>query len=335
MNLLKYKTMVVGGGIVLVLAGGAVFGLVRFQGIYAKAESELKSTKDRLDRLNRRNPFPSEENITVVQQNRDRIKDFVSHLQADFRTGQVAEETMEPAQFAPLLEKASREVFAKALAAGVKLPERFGLGFGRYMAGQLPSSNDIPRLVVQARSISTVCGILFEARISELVSVERTGFEGQGGADTGVNALRAPLSGAPDGASTSLLSMGLPPVESNALFSAERIAVSFLSHENAAWEVLNGLARSPLFAVVKHVEFANEANAKLLVGRQPVPGAAPVRPLPGTGPGGVGEAAPGSAPLIIYPRRDERVLAGRENVRVSLVVDVFRFAGPTPVEGRP
>ena len=75
---------------------------------------------------------------------------------------------MEPAQFAPLLEKVSREVSGKAQAAGVKLPERFSLGFARYMAGQLPVAADIPRLVVQARSISAVCGILFDARIAEL-----------------------------------------------------------------------------------------------------------------------------------------------------------------------
>ena len=329
MNLLKHKSLVVGGGILAVFAGIAIFGVIHFQGVYAKAANELKSANDRLDRLNRRNPFPAEENVTIVQQNRDQLKDFLGHLQQDFRQGQVSEETMEPAQFASLLEKTSRELTNRAAASNTKLPERFAAGFGRYVAGELPAAADIPRLVVQARTIAAVCQVLFESRIGELVSVERTPFEGQGGEAATPRNIRSELAGSPDAPATSLLTLALPPVESNELFHAERIAVSFLAREHAAWEVLNGLARCPLFSVVKHVEFSNESNPK-----------APIAERPGAGMPGVPAAAvvapgqPGAAP-VIYPPREERIMAGRENVRVSLVIDVYRFAGEPAKEGQP
>lgn len=329
MNILKHKSLVIGGGILAVFAGVAIFGLIHFQRVYAKAANELKGANDRLDRLNRRNPFPADENVTIVQQNRDKLKDFLGHLQQDFRQGQVSEETMEPAQFAALLERTNRELTNRAAASNTKLPERFAAGFGRYVAGELPAAADIPRLVVQARTIAAVCQILFESRIGELVSVERTPFEGQGGDAATPRNIRSELAGTPDAPSTSLLTLALPPVESNELFHAERLAVSFLAREHAAWEVLNALARNPLFAVVKHVEFTNESNPKA-----PVPeraGAAgtglPVAPQ-------VAPGQPGAGP-IIYPPREERIMAGRENVRVGLVLDVYRFAGAPAQEGQP
>lgn len=329
MNILKHKSLVIGGGILAVFAGVAIFGLIHFQGVYAKAANELKGANDRLDRLNRRNPFPADENVTIVQQNRDQLKDFLGHLQQDFRQGQVSEETMEPAQFASLLEKTSRELTNRAAAANTKLPERFAAGFGRYVAGELPAAADIPRLVVQARTIAAVCQVLFESRIGELVSVERTPFEGQGGDAATPRNIRSELAGTPDAPSTSLLTLALPPVESNELFHAERIAVSFLAREHAAWEVLNGLARQPLFAVVKHVEFTNESNPKAPVAERPGAGAVGAPVAPAVAPG-----QPGAVP-IIYPPREERIMAGRENVRVGLVLDVYRFAGEPAKEGQP
>ena len=328
MNLLKYKGLLVGGAIVLVLVLASIGGLLHFQGVYSKAARELKSANDKLDRLNRRNPFPAEENVTIIQQNRDALNAFLASLQHDFRAGQVAEETMEPARFANLLEKNIRDLTVKATNMGTKLPERFALGFGRYVAGELPAVADIPRLVVQTRTVSAVCDLLLEARIGELVSVERTPFEAHGAEGGPKVDIRAALAGTPDAPTTQLLSLPLPPAQSNDLFVAERLAVTFLAREHSAWEVLNALARSPLFAVVVHVEIVNDANPKTPgVGRDGH--AAPGLP-PAVAPGAPPPVA--GAP-IIYPSREERVLAGRENVRVGLVIDVYRFAGAPAAEG--
>ena len=328
MNLLKYKGLLVGGAIVLVLVLASIGGLVRFQSIYSKAARELKAANDKLDRLNRRNPFPADENVTVIQQNRDALNAFLASLQQDFRAGQVAEETMEPARFANLLEKNIRDLSAKAATTATKLPERFALGFGRYVAGELPAAEDIPRLVVQTRTIAAVCDVLLEARVGELVSVERTPFEGHGAEGAPKVDIRSALAGTPDAPTTQLLSLPLPPAQSNELYVAERLAVTFLAREHSAWEVLNALARSPLFAVVEHVEISNEANPKTPVANRPDGRAAAGLP-PMVAPGAPPPVA--GAP-IIYPTREERVLAGRENVRVGLVIDVYRFAGAPAAE---
>jgi hypothetical protein len=320
MNLLKYKVLVVGGSVALVCAAGACFGLFHFQSKYSKAAAELKSANDRLDRLNRRNPFPKAENTTIVQQNRDKMNDFVASLRDDFRKGQVASETMEPAKFASFLDGVRKDVRARAVAAKSKIPDQASLGFARYVAGALPSEADIPRLVVQARTVGALCEVIFEARIEELVDLQRTHFEtAVDVAGTPGGAPAALLPGESGPASTLLNAIALPPIESNELFSAERFGIVFVGREYSGWEVMNALARCGLFAVLRHVELENVVNPKQPGG---LPGAAPVAPPPPP-------TAPGvAAPVVIHPPREERVVAGREQVRVSMVVDVYRFAGP-------
>lgn len=328
MNLLKYKVLLVGGSVALVLAAGACFGVFHFQGKYSKAAAELKSANDRLDRLNRRNPFPKAENTTIVQQNRDKMNDFVASLRDDFRKGQVAEETMEPAKFASFLDGVRKNVRARAAAAKSKIPEQVSLGFARYVAGALPAEADIPRLVVQARTVAALCDVIFETRIDELVDLQRTHFETAVDVAGTPGAAPAPMALMPgEGglASTLMGSVALPPLESNELFSAERFGIVFVGREYSAWEVMNGLARCGLFAVVRHIELENTVNPKQPGGH---PGAAPVPPPPAPV---AGSGLP--APVIIHPPREERVVAGREQVRVSMVVDVYRFAGPPAAEG--
>ena len=329
MNVRKHLTLLVGGGICLVLVLVAVVALVRFRGGYARTAKDLKSATEKLDRLNRRDPFPDAGNVAVLETNRTVLSGYQNDLLGLLQAGQVAGEKIEPAEFASLIERLGRRLRDKAREAQIKLPDRFALGFARYAAGALPRQEDLPRLVVQARTIEVLSGVLIDSRVKEILDLQRSIFEvepGAAGGDAGgVRDLRG--AGTVEVGPRGNAPVSLPPVESNELYAAERYTLSFNASEHAAWEVLNALARIPQFAVVTHVEIQNTLAAAAAA-----PGAAHAAPPAAMREAaGVAGAAPGAAP--IYPSHEERIAGGREDVRMDVVVDVYRFADQAKPEG--
>ncbi len=305
MNWRKNMLLVVGGSISLVLVLLAGFLLFRYQASFQKVNSELKDATDKLDRLNHSDPYPSAENTAMAQKNRETLAQYLANVQETLQRDQIEPEQIEPAEFAALLERSVREI--RASAGATKLPERTSLAFDRYAQGELPAVDAIPRLVIQAKSIKALLGILMAAKVDEVIDIQRTIFESTVVPAEG-EAAQAPA--ADEG--------GLPPPETNDLYTAERIKLSFIAREHAAWEVLNALGRSKLFAVVNHVEITNPSPV-------PTGAAASEEGKEGSAPAGTATAAP----VTIYKSHDERIVAGREPIRVDLAVDVYRFAGQT------
>lgn len=310
MNWRKHMILVVGGGIAALMLAGAAFLLLRLQGQYGAVSSDLQSAMNRLQQLNNRDPFPSRENIDLVRGNLETLSAAAAQLQETLQRGQVEGDAIEPAEFAPLLERITKRLGARADEAGVALPERGSLGFGRYAAGELPVTSAIPRLVVQVKAMEAVCSLLFQSRISQLVSVEREVFEGaepsaEDAASEG-RRRRTAISSGPAAPS-------LPPPASNDLYAVERLTISFTARETAAWDALNALARAPLFVAVQDVQMENMAAAAGDIGKKRPPQA-------------IGTEQAIRDGLGRYPSHDERVIAGRELVRVNLVIDMFRFA---------
>lgn len=314
MNWRKYTTLIVGCSISLVVLGAGVFFLVKYQGDYQKTKDQLKSSRDQLDRLNRRDPFPSQDNIDVQQQNLDAISAAFSNLVTALGKGQIEPEPLEPAGFAPMLEELVRGFYRKAGDNGIKLPESMNLGFARYAAGDLPAREAIPRLIVQLKTIRSICEILFNARISELKGVERELFDAAEQQEPNISESERRSTRRNAGRTTvtstsQSIIQSYPLVPSNALYSVERIAVTFSARESVVWDVLNALSRGTDFMVVSDIQISNPLEPSGKAAPAPAPAAA------------VG----GTAARVIYPSHEERIVAGRENVDVQLVIDAYRF----------
>lgn len=305
MNWRKNMLLVVGGSISLVLVLLAGFLLFRYQSSYMKVSRELKEATDKLDRLNRANPYPSAENVAQAEKNKESLSHYLANVQEALQRDQIEPEQIEPAEFAALLERSVREI--RASAGTTKLPERTSLAFDRYAQGELPAVEAIPRLVIQAKTIKALLTVLIASKVDEVLDIQRTVFE-----NVSVD----------EAAPQPVDELGLPPPEINDLYTAERIKLSFTAREHAAWEVLNALGRSKLFTVVNHAEIRNEA---------PVPTATTKSEDEGSTPAGT----PATQGLTIYKSHEERVIAGREPIRVELAVDVYRFAGQPKPEGTP
>ncbi|MBN1269254.1 MAG: Amuc_1100 family pilus-like protein [Kiritimatiellae bacterium] len=333
MNLRKHMGLVVGGGITLVLLIVAVGLLLRVRKTYTTVNAELQMRTQRLNALNQRDPFPSEENVKLAAQKLEDLKLFFTNLTTALQSGQVEPVQMEPAEFPPLLERTARELRARAATptARVKLPDRFAFGFERYLLGNLPAEADIPRLVIQLKTVESICSMLFESRVSEVMEVRRTVFEQREDtreteAPVDLRRRRVVSSQAPD--------ISAPPeVEAEGLYGRERFELRFVARETALWELLNRMAGSSAFIVVVDLQLANKAGAKVsaAAGKAVTASAAPT-PMPGSP---FGWPAAASAPVERVLTHDERVVAGREEIEVRLVIDVYRFLVGVKEEATP
>jgi hypothetical protein len=324
-NLRKNMVLAVGGAIcaVLILASG--YMLFRKRAEYVKVRGQAQAAEARLQQLNQRDPFPSTENVTVVDSNLAALEKNAATILDSLSEGQAPVPAVEAAEFAPMLESAKQSLMTRAAAAGVKFPERFGLGFERYTKGDLPSDEAIPRLVTQLHAVGTVVDLLFDARVTEISEMQREVFEGEPAAAPAATDRRG---GATTVANTAKWNT-IPLAESNDLYHAERIYVACAGREASIWSLLNAIAAHRPLVVLADFKATNplgydaRRTAPATAGRAVAPAA---RGTP---------AATAAAPKPLD--REERIAAGREAIKIELLLDVYQFSTTTPAggEGQP
>ena len=334
MKIRKHMVLIVGGGTALILIVVALFMLYRFFRTYDRVNEDLDSSMNQLRALQERAPYPSRENVAVTQTNLVILQDYFSNLFAFLREGQIEPVELEAAKFTPLLRDGILRVSKRAQDAGVKLPSLFAMGVERYKMGALPSGADVPRLVLQLKTLEALCDMLIDAKVSEIVSVKRRIFE-QGalepeGAAGGGGRWGSRWGGGgpmPEAAPAEV--PAAEAVDPSGLFSTEHYTLEFKCHEKSLWDILDAMAKSKLFGVVTSVSIQNENPLFKLSSTTPAPTAAPAPAAVPAGSAGKGLVAEE------IKTQDQRVIAGREFVSVILEVDVYRFLGGEKQEAKP
>ncbi|HMP89928.1 MAG TPA: Amuc_1100 family pilus-like protein [Kiritimatiellia bacterium] len=342
MNFKKHSVLIVGCGIALVLLVVAVFFLVTNQNKYRDNVRSLQSAKSRLDGLNNRNPFPSQENIRLSAENLEKIKNSYHSTITTLRRDQLVSEPIEPARFAPMLEESSRRIRGRATELGITLPTEPGLGFRQYAAGTLPPNDPriMDRLVVQVKAIEDVCLLMLDSRVHSIDTIQRDEFEARPDAiqeaqpevrGRGRAAAAAP--GRQPAPVARAIVGGLPMPASSELYSTERISFSFTGRESAVWEVLNRLVNRRVFYNIVDVSFENSRTdlGKPVDMRLKLSSMLAQARAAQTGqPGAPAVALP--TPTLESITRDERVVGGREIIKARVVVDMYRFLDATASE---
>jgi hypothetical protein len=315
----KYMVLVVGGSIALVLILIVSALLFKFRGEYARVQSDLQSSLTTLERLHQRNPYPNRENVERIESNLIELEDYLDTLIASLSRQPVLVEDMERAAFPAAIERTASRLRALAREREVAVADTVAFGFQRYSAGNLPMQEHVPRLASQLRTIEALCTLLIQSGISELVSIEREVFDVE----------RAQEEVAPPGAvrrpGRTPVVVAAPPTPVapegvEGLYKKERFTLTFFASDLAVRDVLNSMIASPLMMVVRNLELRNEMG---LAGVSPQARlAARLEPRETTRP-----AAPGQPPReTTRPAlHDDRLVAGRERVRVTMDVDVYYF----------
>jgi len=331
MNFRKNSILIVGCSVAGLLLIAAVVLLVKNQSNYRANINALSSSKNRLNTLNTRDPFPSLENVTTAQANLDFIKQKFDSIHQSLVNEQLQVETIEPARFAPLLEQAARRVFSKANEAGVIIPPALGLGFKAYTEGKLPPNNPatMERLVLQVKAVEDLCAIIVDSKVQSIDSILREEFEVKPEAADAPQATdrgRPTARATPTTLATPLVG-GIPLPPTNSMYTTERFVISMTGWESSIWEVLNRLASRNVAYVLADVALD---NTKLDLGK-PVDMKAKLAALTtasrSTASQGPGAQAVGAMPepLLSSIARDDRIVGGREPIKAKIIVDMYRF----------
>ena len=304
-----HKMFVLQGGalsVALIVVLVLVFNL---RSNFVETQGRLESLQHRYQAFLERDTFPSEENVGVVLHNQALLNTYFNNISKRIRKAQVKPLSLEPAQFHQLLEETlegKAGLRRKALSAQVRLPEKFAFGFDRYAAGALPDAKDIPQLVVQLKEVAALCEILFQARVAELIAIERHRFEDERlAAEQEAKSIRRKRSRRRGRATAA--SHAPPEVGKNLehlLYDRDSYKISILTREDALWEALDAIVRSDVCMMITSLELETERIA--FVGEQ------------------TGLRKPTFTSIGSIPRAD-RIVAGNERVSVVLEVDVYRM----------
>ena len=326
----KHMPLLIGGLVVLLVAGALVYLLFTARSRYQEKISALSATQNRLTRLTSRPVFPAQENVQTLEKQTGIYEEYLNGLYGAMRAGQFPTEEVGRARFPLVLEEVLGDLVRLAEAQRVVLPADFSFGFQRYTAGNLPAEEEVERLVIQVRSAAALCNILFEAGIAELLSVDRTIFE----KDAQVLPVEEEYSRRSSRRSAETPEQPVISTElyrdPDGLFTKEHYVLSFRTAGKAFWKVLDRFAQGTPFVVLTKTEIVNSARPAVVA---PKTSETPKEPLRPAAPVGwqTGGLAPGQSPATPEPEilpRDLRVVAGQELPLVRLELDLYRFAEP-------
>jgi hypothetical protein len=287
-----------------------------------RVEAEEQGKIGDLERLHKRNPFPSDENCRMEQENLEVLGEELADLLAVMGLGQIESVDQSPPKFMAEFWDARRELKAKAKEAGVALTggDDCDFGFSRHLAGNLPAPQDVPRLTQQLKITQALCEVLYAARISELRGIGREEFEVEAVSGAGIKPAATGRRRA-EAAPTLLnaVSANAGKIAPDQLYGKWHFVLLFTVKESALVGVLNGLARSPIFAVVTRLEIVGDNklfDRSLVAARASRKGAAEAASK---------SVEAGKESAVLVPR-DQRVACGRETVlTVKMELDVLQF----------
>lgn len=328
MNWKNHIGLLIAGGIVVLLVAGAAALLFVSRSGYVRTRRAYQDQKIRYERLVQREPFPSQENVERARENLDELREYAGVLRTALQTGQMNPEKMERAEFPPLAERVLRGLWEVADDNKVQVPENFAFGFRRYIEGDIPAAQHIPRLVAQLRTVDALCRLLFSARISALRDITREEFDLQAVREEPEEDARTRRRRRParrEAEQETVEARG----KSTDLYDVESFTLTFRARENALWDLLNKMASSDMFVVVTSIEFTSPVTPvspisfrEYQIQRIRELAGARLTPLQQERVREIEALRDGDVPP---PPIDERVVAGREEVTVIMKCDVYRF----------
>jgi hypothetical protein len=164
-------------GAFLVLFGlgtlGAVWFLLSAQSDWDDASIRFNKTATELNRLERLSPYPNADNLRKMKAHAENYSSALAKLKDELKGSFVPPELLKPNEFQSRLRVAVAATTDKARANGVKLPDKFYLGFDEYAAA-LPTSEESARLLGQELvQIEWLLNSLLDTRVEAVTAFHR------------------------------------------------------------------------------------------------------------------------------------------------------------------
>jgi hypothetical protein len=345
------KLLVVGGALALVLLLVAATFLFINLRQYSADTSAADENQNRLAQLENRQPGPTAANVQLVASNAVLLEKSLKTLQSELRRDQVEPVNKPRSVFNSFLKSTINQMNKAAEQHRMLVPARFDYGFKTYVEGQLPATGEVARLTVQVQMVKGLVDVLLQARVAEVVSIERQIFE--------AGAVSAVAAGTPEGrggegrggdvpaAAPGTAVYPLEPPDAQGLYTREHFTLTLRMTDERLAALMNLLTRDVhsgpqrMFVTVSRVSLVGVGLPKAGVTeaepavRTEGRGAATAAPTPAAE---TPPPAEGAIPEKPAPpkQREDRIVAGRDHVTVQLDVDVYRFAAAAAREkGQP
>jgi len=304
-----------------VLAGGLSFLVFRANGKYEESLNKYTALLGQLNGLQRQKPYPDQVSLKALQLQKREHKDSIVELQKRLNAIEVPLNPLTEVQFQDTLRDTVQRVTAKAAASGMKLPEKFYMGFDQYQ-GEPPRREAAPALGRELKAIESIIVQLAESRVSSLTKLERSALAEETGKQKGGDGAKD-LAGGKGGKSGRQLASKAP------------FQVSFVSTQNAFRTAFNNIVSSKeQFFIPRLLEIRNEKDKGPLKSDPssnppPAGASAPTGSLPEA----EQNVPPGSQPPtprdVGASKPELRYLVGEENIEVTLWLELVNFAdGP-------
>ncbi len=320
MNSSKNKLMYVAGALCGIIILLEIVLLVVVRGGFSAKKGELQQIHQRLLQLHNRIPYPSSENIKILEDKLDSVEFHCGEMFADLQRDPFPEEAAEAADFSSRTQNVIEHFRKQALEAGVALPKSLEVGFSQYASGgSVPESEFVPRLSRQLYSVERIVDVLVKSGIASLDKLTRDFFELRFESSQSVTERRRGSRGglAPKKI-RNLNDLKASAVHPETWYYIERVGVTFSARENAVWEILSHIASAPRVMVVS--EFSHSTKSNILK----------------YNPEEIKQGGESDDETLRYLAegilvgenalsRFERIISGDELVQVSLLIDVYNF----------
>ena len=167
----RHLLLAIGGLIALALLGTGAWYLLGNITRNDEVAKELDDQKHRLEELFARNPFPHRTNIDAAKREVARMQSVIAQARQSFTPVPYTNAT--DLEFKKLLDITVDELQKKAEKSSVTLPKNYEFSFAAQKKGLKFSPAIFPRINIQLAEVRTICNILFDSKINELVNIKR------------------------------------------------------------------------------------------------------------------------------------------------------------------
>jgi len=292
---------------VTVIGAGALgYFLYSSYSHFAEVSDTYDSQVAKLQQLQNRTPFPSDENNQAYAKLTAQYRAEYDKLLARVTKMQKPLEAITPQTFQDRLRTYVTEVLASAKENGVKFADEstFYLGFDKYR-DNLPSNEAASALARELDAIRLVVDKLVAFKVTQINTIDRQPLPEEGGAQPEPT----PPPGRP----------GRPVAESPKIISANSFDISFVSDQIRLRQVLNATVTADTFLIIRNL---NIQNSQLEGPKRADPAAEGATPPPE---GGETAAAPATPAA---PADSIRLLVGREPLTTILRIEMITFTPP-------
>jgi hypothetical protein len=276
----------------LLIAGAIAYYASEAAATYQSAHDSLTSQINVFSSLQKKSPYPTEENLKILTESRDKYAVALSDLKSTISKMEAPLEAITPQEFQDKLREGVNELSNTAKEKNIRLPENFFFGFGEYK-DKLPSPEAAPALNRDFKILQKLLQNLVGLPVESINSLE----------------MEAPPEAAATPTPTPQPTPKKPPSStppSLPLILSTRCKLSFTASQEKTRSAINLISKSEAFLIIRSLVMENTTPA------------APSKKdaTPPTG----GNKKPDSL----------QVLLGYESVKTDLSLEILDFPNPEP-----